>query len=100
MLWLLEQFGLCSYVLSSRKFQSDFYVKLISHEAGSVVNNDDMYVHVRYDIGRARPWMTSRAVGLRRDRTSSFPSRAVTCGVVYGFILSHVYTCLPYVCVL
>ena len=35
---------------------------------------------------RARPWMVRRALTVRRDKTSSFPSRAVTCAVVYTFI--------------
>jgi len=40
-------------------------------------------------VWRARPWMLGRARKLRKDSTSSFPSRAVTCGVVYGFILGQ-----------
>jgi hypothetical protein len=42
-------------------------------------------------IWRYRPFMRNRAFCLRRDLTSSFPSRAVTCAVVYGFILCSVF---------
>ena len=39
-------------------------------------------------IWRARPWMVKRAIRVRKDKTSSFPSRAVTCAVVYGALLA------------
>ena len=35
---------------------------------------------------RARPYMVSRARGFTKDPTTSFPSRAVTCGMVYSSI--------------
>lgn len=38
-------------------------------------------------IWRPRPWMAGRAKPHRRDRTSSFPSRAVVCGVVFTWLL-------------
>lgn len=37
-------------------------------------------------IWRRRPWMASRALPFRRDKTSSFPSRAVVCGVVFTYL--------------
>ena len=37
---------------------------------------------------RPRPWMVKRALKVRKDKTSSFPSRAVTCAVVYGALLA------------
>lgn len=42
-------------------------------------------------IWRPRPWMQGRAIQVKRDLTSSFPSRAVICAVVYAFIFSHVF---------
>jgi len=42
-------------------------------------------------VFRPRPWMLGRARKLRKDKTSSFPSRAVTCGVVYGFIFGEMF---------
>ena len=43
-------------------------------------------------IWRYRPFMVKRAACLRRDTTSSFPSRAVSCAVVYSYgFLSLVY---------
>lgn len=38
-------------------------------------------------IWRPRPWMAGRAKPHRRDKTSSFPSRAVVCGVVFSWLL-------------
>lgn len=38
-------------------------------------------------IWRPRPWMAGRAKPHRRDSTSSFPSRAVVCGVVFTWLL-------------
>lgn len=38
-------------------------------------------------ILRARPWMVGRAVAVRRDTTSSFPSRAVACAVVFSWLV-------------
>lgn len=40
-------------------------------------------------VWRHRPFMTNRALCIRRDLTSSFPSRAVTCGVVYGYLICY-----------
>jgi len=40
---------------------------------------------------RFRPYMVDRAVKCRSDKTSSFPSRAVTCAVVYSFGISWSY---------
>eukprot|EP00186_Timspurckia_oligopyrenoides_P004081 CAMPEP_0182441400 /NCGR_PEP_ID=MMETSP1172-20130603/361_1 /TAXON_ID=708627 /ORGANISM="Timspurckia oligopyrenoides, Strain CCMP3278" /LENGTH=443 /DNA_ID=CAMNT_0024635649 /DNA_START=47 /DNA_END=1378 /DNA_ORIENTATION=+ len=34
-------------------------------------------------VWRARPWMEDRAIGVRKDPTSGFPSRGVTCAVVF-----------------
>jgi len=34
-------------------------------------------------LWRTRPWMNGRAKTVRRDRTSSFPSRGVICGIVF-----------------
>lgn len=42
-------------------------------------------------LWRPRPWMQGRAIQVKRDLTSSFPSRAVICAVVYSFIFSHVF---------
>eukprot|EP00033_Pygsuia_biforma_P001516 GCRY01001711.1.p1 GENE.GCRY01001711.1~~GCRY01001711.1.p1 ORF type:complete len:395 (+),score=25.35 GCRY01001711.1:256-1440(+) len=41
---------------------------------------------------RSRPFVVGRAKGLRDDQTSSFPSRAATCAVVYGYLLAAVLT--------
>lgn len=41
-------------------------------------------------IFRPRPWMAGRAIPHRRDRTSSFPSRAVVCAVVYTHLALRV----------
>lgn len=38
-------------------------------------------------IFRPRPWMVSRALPVRRDKTSSFPSRAVVCAVVFSWLI-------------
>lgn len=40
-------------------------------------------------IFRARPWMVGRALPIRRDKTSSFPSRAVVCAVVYSWLIAQ-----------
>jgi membrane-associated phospholipid phosphatase len=37
-------------------------------------------------VWRRRPWMAGRAKPFRRDNTSSFPSRAVICGVVFSWL--------------
>lgn len=42
-------------------------------------------------LWRYRPFMQNRAYLLRKDLTSSFPSRAVTAGVVYSFLISYAY---------
>jgi len=42
-------------------------------------------------VWRARPWMAGRAIQVKRDLTSSFPSRAVTCAVVYAYVFAHVF---------
>lgn len=39
-------------------------------------------------IFRPRPWMVSRALPVRRDKTSSFPSRAVVCAVVFSWLIA------------
>eukprot|EP01028_Stygiella_incarcerata_P011335 TRINITY_DN6359_c0_g1_i1.p1 TRINITY_DN6359_c0_g1~~TRINITY_DN6359_c0_g1_i1.p1 ORF type:complete len:391 (+),score=78.08 TRINITY_DN6359_c0_g1_i1:153-1325(+) len=36
-------------------------------------------------VWRMRPWMCGRALTVRKDRTSGFPSRAVSCSVVYTY---------------
>jgi membrane-associated phospholipid phosphatase len=43
-------------------------------------------------IFRPRPWMAGRAVAHRRDNTSSFPSRAVTCSVVFTWLAFTCYS--------
>lgn len=40
-------------------------------------------------IFRKRPWMTGRALPIRQDRTSSFPSRAVVCAVVFSWLIAQ-----------
>lgn len=37
-------------------------------------------------IYRLRPWMVGRALPIRQDTTSSFPSRAVVCAVVFTWL--------------
>jgi membrane-associated phospholipid phosphatase len=37
-------------------------------------------------IFRPRPWIAGRAVSFRKDTTSSFPSRAVVCSVVFSWL--------------
>lgn len=39
-------------------------------------------------IFRPRPWMVNRAVPIRKDKTSSFPSRAVVCAVVFSWLIA------------
>lgn len=43
-------------------------------------------------VWRHRPWMVRRALKRRTDTTSSFPSRAVTCAVVYVFAVCWTVT--------
>jgi len=38
-------------------------------------------------LWRPRPWMLRRAKGVRKDPTSSFPSRGVTCAVVFPVMI-------------
>eukprot|EP00178_Gracilaria_changii_P004829 TRINITY_DN17857_c0_g1_i1.p1 TRINITY_DN17857_c0_g1~~TRINITY_DN17857_c0_g1_i1.p1 ORF type:complete len:361 (-),score=46.88 TRINITY_DN17857_c0_g1_i1:167-1219(-) len=40
-------------------------------------------------IYRPRPWMVGRALPIRQDRTSSFPSRAVVCAVVFSWLIAQ-----------
>ncbi|PXF40387.1 hypothetical protein BWQ96_09905 [Gracilariopsis chorda] len=40
-------------------------------------------------IFRPRPWMVGRALPIRQDRTSSFPSRAVVCAVVFSWLIAQ-----------
>lgn len=40
-------------------------------------------------IFRPRPWMVKRARPIRRDKTSSFPSRAVVCAVVFSWLIAQ-----------
>lgn len=42
-------------------------------------------------VWRQRPWMQGRAIQVKRDKTSSFPSRAVVCAVVYAYGFSHLF---------
>ncbi|KAK4532433.1 hypothetical protein CCYA_CCYA12G3290 [Cyanidiococcus yangmingshanensis] len=42
-------------------------------------------------VWRSRPYMQQRAVALRQDRTSSFPSRGVTCALVYPVALGRAF---------
>lgn len=37
-------------------------------------------------IWRPRPWMAGRGKGFRKDKTSSFPSRAVVCAVTFAWL--------------
>lgn len=39
-------------------------------------------------IYRPRPWMVGRALPIRQDMTSSFPSRAVVCSVVFSWLFA------------
>lgn len=41
-------------------------------------------------LWRPRPWMAGVAVPVRKDKSSSFPSRAVACGFTFGLILSSI----------
>ena len=38
-------------------------------------------------LWRPRPWMIGRARGVRKDPTSSFPSRGVACAIVYPIMI-------------
>lgn len=40
-------------------------------------------------VFRPRPWMAGRALSIRQDKTSSFPSRAVVCAVVFSWLIGH-----------
>lgn len=40
-------------------------------------------------VFRRRPWMSGRALPIRQDRTSSFPSRAVVCAVVFSWLVGQ-----------
>lgn len=40
---------------------------------------------------RARPWMQNRSIVVKRDKTSSFPSRAVLCASVYAYSFCHLF---------
>jgi len=42
-------------------------------------------------VWRLRPYMAGRARLVKKDTTSSFPSRAVTCGTVYSFAVIWAY---------
>jgi membrane-associated phospholipid phosphatase len=42
-------------------------------------------------VWRLRPYMAGRAKLIKKDKTSAFPSRAVTCGTVYSFALIWAY---------
>jgi len=42
-------------------------------------------------VWRYRPFMGDRAVEIQSTRTSSFPSRAVACSVVYCYIVAWIY---------
>ena len=42
-------------------------------------------------VWRPRPWMTGRSIQVKRDLTSSFPSRAVICAVVYSYLFAHIF---------
>lgn len=39
-------------------------------------------------VFRPRPWMVHRAIPIRQDKTSSFPSRAVVCAVVFSWLIA------------
>jgi membrane-associated phospholipid phosphatase len=41
---------------------------------------------------RTRPWMDNRAIKLSKNKTSSFPSRAVICGTVYSAMCAAFFT--------
>lgn len=40
-------------------------------------------------IFRRRPWMVGRALAIREDKTSSFPSRAVVCATVFSWLIAQ-----------
>jgi len=42
-------------------------------------------------VWRLRPYMAGRAIKVKKDMTSSFPSRAVTCAAVYSFAIIWAY---------
>jgi len=42
-------------------------------------------------VWRLRPYMAGRAIKVKKDTTSSFPSRAVTCATVYSFAITWAY---------
>ncbi|KAA8491453.1 hypothetical protein FVE85_2468 [Porphyridium purpureum] len=42
-------------------------------------------------IWRPRPWMVYRAEGVRKDKTSSFPSRASACSLVFPLLMLKAY---------
>lgn len=42
-------------------------------------------------VWRLRPYMAGRATKVKKDMTSSFPSRAVTCATVYSFAIIWAY---------
>lgn len=42
-------------------------------------------------VWRPRPWMVFRAEGVRKDKTSSFPSRAAACSVVFPLLILAAY---------
>uniref|UniRef100_A0A6B2L6R0 Phosphatidic acid phosphatase type 2/haloperoxidase domain-containing protein n=1 Tax=Arcella intermedia TaxID=1963864 RepID=A0A6B2L6R0_9EUKA len=42
-------------------------------------------------VWRYRPFMGARAIEIQSCRTSSFPSRAVTCSVVYSYVIVFFY---------
>jgi membrane-associated phospholipid phosphatase len=43
-------------------------------------------------LWRYRPYTVGRALQVRRDKTSSFPSRAVTCAVVYAYFMAYAFS--------
>ena len=42
-------------------------------------------------VWRARPWMQNRSIVVKRDKTSSFPSRAVLCAAIYAYSFCHLF---------
>mmetsp|Transcript_13592 Transcript_13592/g.20584 ORF Transcript_13592/g.20584 Transcript_13592/m.20584 type:complete len:416 (-) Transcript_13592:50-1297(-) len=47
-------------------------------------------------VYRKRPWVVSRAKKKGNESTSSFPSRAVTCAVIYGYQIGYLVRYITY----
>jgi len=75
---------LCLFLLGFDELATSMLFSVLCAAVGSQV--------FKRFVWRARPWMAGRAIATqKRDRTSSFPSRAVLCAVVYAYLLAHVF---------